>query len=308
MTKNVAGTCSRRRIAAIFGVQRGSGPSSNVSAIRRPGGGWVETRREPFAARIGRLWTSGAGPPSASCGSALAPTVWVAIPSKRIATAATTKQKLSKRQCAGTRNRARAFTLRLLRRRDCRRLSSSVRALGSYGRRGSFFSPRGVSCSAHATHRRTGSSSSVRALSRSAHVDELGLHLPGRRGVSRPRLLTSPTQPVAANTLAGTAGRRSAADGCRGRGSFASGGGPCEGRRTCTSGIPVTGIKPRPPSTIANSQPRNSKNTRRPARRSHRARLPVGSSRTEDPPPPTVVPGIPMQTDAPSSKHSKNVF
>ena len=128
-TKNVAETCSRRRIAAIFGVQRGSGPSSKVSAIRRPGGGWVETRREPRAPRIGRLWTSGACPPAASCGVPLAPIVWVAIPSKRIATVATTKQKESKRQCAGTRNRARAFTLRLLRRRECRlRLPGRCRA------------------------------------------------------------------------------------------------------------------------------------------------------------------------------------
>jgi len=74
-TKNVAGMRSRRRIAAIFGVQAGSGPSSKVRAIRRPGGGWLETRRRSRAARIGLLATSGAGAPSASCGSALGPMV-----------------------------------------------------------------------------------------------------------------------------------------------------------------------------------------------------------------------------------------
>ena len=35
-TKNVAGACRRRSAAAILGVQRGSGPSSNVRAIRLP--------------------------------------------------------------------------------------------------------------------------------------------------------------------------------------------------------------------------------------------------------------------------------
>jgi hypothetical protein len=109
-------------------------------------------------------------------------------------------------------------------------------------------------------------------------------------GACRPALPT-----LAANTLADTAGRRSEAEGCRDCGSFASAGGPCEGRRTCANGIPATGIKPSPPSTIANSQPRNNKNTQRPARRSHRARLPVGSSRTADPPPPTFLP-MPIST------------
>src|SRR5260370_25375408 len=41
---------------------------------------------------------------------------------------------------------------------------------------------------------------------------------------------------------------------------------------------------------IARSHARNNRNTARPARRSHLARRPVGSSRTADPPPPSVVP------------------
>src|SRR5207244_9853768 len=98
--------------------------------------------------------------------------------------------------------------------------------------------------------------------------------------------------PGATVFLAGTAGWRSETDGCRGFGNLETGGGPWEGRRTCVSGIPATGIKPSPPSTIANSQPRNTKNTRRPAPRIHRARIPVGSSRTPDLLPPIVVPGI----------------
>jgi hypothetical protein len=97
---------------------------------------------------------------------------------------------------------------------------------------------------------------------------------------------------LAANTSADNAGRRSDAEGFRGSGCLASGGGPCEGRRAWVSGIPATGIKPSPPSTIATSQPRKSTNATRPARPNHRARLPVGSSRTADPPPPTVVPTL----------------
>ena len=98
--------------------------------------------------------------------------------------------------------------------------------------------------------------------------------------------------PGATVFLAGTAGWRSETDGCRGFSNLESGGGPWEGRRTCVSGIPATGIKPSPPSTIANSQPRNTKKMRRPTRRIHRARIPVGSSRTPDLLPPIVVPGI----------------
>src|SRR5947207_11953495 len=48
------------------GVQRGSGPSSKVSAIRRPGARSCETRRLPFQRRIGRAparipWRAEAG-------------------------------------------------------------------------------------------------------------------------------------------------------------------------------------------------------------------------------------------------------
>ena len=39
-TKNVAGTCSRANTAKTCGVQRGSGPSSNVSATVRDGRPW----------------------------------------------------------------------------------------------------------------------------------------------------------------------------------------------------------------------------------------------------------------------------
>ena len=101
---------------------------------------------------------------------------------------------------------------------------------------------------------------------------------------------------LAANTSAGTAGRRSDAEGWRGVGSLVSTGGPWEGRRTWANGIPATGIKPSPPSTIASNQARNTTNTARPPRRSHRARRPVGSSRTANPPASPVVPTIPIST------------
>jgi hypothetical protein len=97
---------------------------------------------------------------------------------------------------------------------------------------------------------------------------------------------------LAANTADDNAGWRSVAEGLRGLGSVASGGGPCEGCKVWVNGIPATGTKPSPPSTIANSQPRNNTNTTRPARLIHRARVPLGSSRTADPPPPTVMSGI----------------
>jgi hypothetical protein len=94
----------------------------------------------------------------------------------------------------------------------------------------------------------------------------------------------------APDTEAGRAGRRSEAGGCRGVGNCESGGGPCAGPNAWVSGIPASGISPRPPNTIASNQTRKSMNTMRPARRIQRARVPVGSSRTVDPALPKVVP------------------
>jgi hypothetical protein len=89
-----------------------------------------------------------------------------------------------------------------------------------------------------------------------------------------------PDPPCTASAEAGRAGRRSKAEGGRGRGSCASCGGPCESRRACVNGIRGTGVRPRPPSTIATSQARKSRYTRRPVRRIHLARRPLASSRT----------------------------
>jgi uncharacterized membrane protein YgcG len=52
---------------------------------------------------------------------------------------------------------------------------------------------------------------------------------------------------------AGRAGRRSEAEGSRDRSGFTIGGGPNVGRSTCANGIPVTGMRPSPPSTVATS-------------------------------------------------------
>ena len=58
-TKKVAGARSRRSSRAILGVQLGSGPSSKVSATRRPGGGCRETSFPSEAVKRGRDPTSG---------------------------------------------------------------------------------------------------------------------------------------------------------------------------------------------------------------------------------------------------------
>ena len=66
ISKKVAGACSRRRTAATRGVQRGSGPSSKVSATRRPKGGSCDTSPCGPDPRIGRERASGAGPVTVS--------------------------------------------------------------------------------------------------------------------------------------------------------------------------------------------------------------------------------------------------
>ena len=104
-TKKSRGRARRRRNAEICGVQRGIGPV-------------VERQRDPAAraaagstpdaspSRPGSAGCGAAAPTRRiSCGSPLAPIVCVAIPSKTIATAATTKQKPSRRQCPGIRRR-----------------------------------------------------------------------------------------------------------------------------------------------------------------------------------------------------------
>ena len=109
---------------------------------------------------------------------------------------------------------------------------------------------------------------------------------------------------AAANAFAVNAGRRSDAEGWTGFGSLVSAGSPRAGCNAWVKGIPGTGTKPSPPRTITNSQPRNTKNTRRPARRSQRARFPVGSSKTADPPRATVGSGIPNSRAGLPRRHS----
>ena len=78
-TKKVAGTCRRRNSAAIFGVQRGSGPSSNVSAMRLPGAMSLDWRPPGPQARTGPSPARGPArsrhrrraPPSGARGQAL---------------------------------------------------------------------------------------------------------------------------------------------------------------------------------------------------------------------------------------------
>ena len=77
-TKKVAGTCRRRNSAAILGVQRGSGPSSNVSAMRLPGAMSLDWRPPGPQARTGPSLAR--GPPAPGTGVALRPVVRVDTP------------------------------------------------------------------------------------------------------------------------------------------------------------------------------------------------------------------------------------
>jgi hypothetical protein len=76
----------------------------------------------------------------------------------------------------------------------------------------------------------------------------------------------------------GNAGVRSATGVGAGGGSLTFGG-PGEGRSVCMSGSRGIGVSPSPPSKIAASHARKKRKTTRPARRIHRARCPLASSR-----------------------------
>ena len=99
-TKNVAGTWRRVSAAAMRGVQRGLGPSSNVSAIRLPGSASRDWSRPSLHARIGP-WPE-SGPPLLGAGVALRPVVLVDRPwaPSRTSRVASSRPRTSQRERA----------------------------------------------------------------------------------------------------------------------------------------------------------------------------------------------------------------
>ena len=132
-TKNVAGAWRRWSAATMRGVQRGSGPSSKVSATRLPGPPPRVTSFSPSQVRIGPADAS--GPPAPAAGVALRPVVRVERPCTPSRTASAPSRIASSTQ-RDTAPPERVDTLALRRRRRWRcllRLSGWRRLGGRLG-------------------------------------------------------------------------------------------------------------------------------------------------------------------------------